>query len=155
MDRILRISFLIGFVGGLLLSIVLFFKDAATLFRKNKHFWETIISLLFSIGQAGLLIAGIVAIWIAFITDTEPYWLDAVILCTLQLILGTNLAWTVRGFDDSHRAIWLAYGSIVWTAPDVAFRIRCVEPSFSTVFRLPTRKEAISVRLSFLYVFTS
>jgi ABC-type methionine transport system permease subunit len=92
MDRILRISFFIGFVGGLLLSIVLFFKDAATLFRKNKHFWETIISFLFSIGQAGLLIAGIVAIWIAFITDTEPYWFDAVILCTLQLILGTNVS---------------------------------------------------------------
>jgi hypothetical protein len=92
MDRMLRIGFLIVFLGGLLLSIVLFFKDAATLSRKNKHFWETIISLLFSIGQAGLLIAGMVAIWIAFITDTEPYWLDAVILCTLHLILSTNVS---------------------------------------------------------------
>ncbi|CAG5189925.1 uncharacterized protein ALTATR162_LOCUS12113 [Alternaria atra] len=126
MDLVLHIGFLLGFVGGLLLSIVLFFKDAAALFSKSKHacFWETMVSVLFSICQAGLSTTGIIAIRIAFTADTEPSWLNAVILCTLQLFIGTNLAWTVRGFDDSHRAVWLAYGSIVWTAPDVAFRMR-------------------------------
>jgi hypothetical protein len=88
----LRIGFLLCFVSGLPLSVVLLFKDASL--RKNRHvsFWETIVSLCFSICQAGLLLAGIVAIAIAFTTDTEPYWLDLVIPCTLQLFVGTNVS---------------------------------------------------------------
>jgi hypothetical protein len=72
---------------------VLLFKDASWL-RKNRHasFWQTTVSLFFSICQAGLLLAGIVAIAIAFTTDTEPCWLDLVILCTLQLFVGTNVS---------------------------------------------------------------
>jgi hypothetical protein len=68
-------------------------KDATQL-RKNRHayFWERTVALLFSICQVGLSIAGIVAIAIAFTADTEPYWLDAVILCTLQLFIGANVS---------------------------------------------------------------
>ncbi|KAF2456837.1 hypothetical protein BDY21DRAFT_422038 [Lineolata rhizophorae] len=87
----LLIGFLFCFVSGLLLDVVLLFNNASWL-KKNKHkrFWERTVDLLFSICQAGLSIAGIVAITIAFITDTEPHWLDPVILCTLQLIAGAN-----------------------------------------------------------------
>ncbi|KAF2681100.1 hypothetical protein K458DRAFT_310444 [Lentithecium fluviatile CBS 122367] len=89
----LLIGFLLCFASGLLLSVVLFFKDASWL-RKNRHtrFWERTVALLFSICQAGLSIAGIVAITIAFTTGTEPHWLDPVMLCTLQLFTGTNVS---------------------------------------------------------------
>ncbi|KAF2785743.1 hypothetical protein K505DRAFT_401370 [Melanomma pulvis-pyrius CBS 109.77] len=122
----LLISFLLCFVSGLLLGVVLLFNNASWL-RKNKHkrFWERTVDLLFSICQAGLSIAGIVAITIAFTTDIEPHWLDPVILYTLQLIAGANLTWTIRGIKDSRRAIWLVYGGIVWTAPDIAFYMWC------------------------------
>ncbi|KAF1970581.1 hypothetical protein BU23DRAFT_210898 [Bimuria novae-zelandiae CBS 107.79] len=114
----LLIGFLLCFVSGLLLSVVLLFKDASWL-RKNKHtrIWERTVALLFSICQAGLSIAGIVAIAIAFTTGTEPYWLDPVILWILQLFAGANLTWMIRGIKGSRQAIWLVYGGIVWTAP--------------------------------------
>jgi hypothetical protein len=59
MILVLHIGFLLGFGGGFLLSIVLIFKDAATLLSKNKHAcpWETRVSLFFSVCQAGLSIA--------------------------------------------------------------------------------------------------
>jgi hypothetical protein len=87
------IGFLLCFVSGLLLSVVLLFKDASWL-RKNEDtwFWERTVALLFSISQAGLSIAGIVAITIAITTGTEPHWFDLVILCTLQLFAGTNVS---------------------------------------------------------------
>jgi hypothetical protein len=83
---LLLLGFLFGSVCGLLLRIVLLFMDV-TLLRKNAHKypWETTVSLLFSNCQASLSIAGIVAIWIAFTADTEPYWLDALILCTREI----------------------------------------------------------------------
>lgn len=92
----LLIGFLLCFVGGSLLSVVLLFKNVYLL-GKNGHvsFWRTtvsLLSLLFSIYQAGLSIAGIVAIAIEFIADTEPHWLDPIILCTLQLSFATTVS---------------------------------------------------------------
>jgi hypothetical protein len=92
MALMLLISFLLCFSGGLLLSVVLLSKDATQLWKnRNEYFWGTTVALLFSISQVGLPIAGTVAIVIAFTVDTEPHWLDAVILCTLQLCVGANV----------------------------------------------------------------
>jgi hypothetical protein len=93
MDLGLRISFLLCFVSGLLLSVVLLCKDASQL-RKNKRsrFWERTVALFYSLCQVGLSIAGIVATTIAFTTETEPYWLNTVFLCTLQLFAGANVS---------------------------------------------------------------
>jgi hypothetical protein len=110
----LLIGFLLCFVSGLLLSVVLLFNDASWL-RKNKHkrFWERTADLLFSICQAGLSIAGIVAITIVFTTDTEPYWLDPVILCTLQLSSGANVS--VFSMKDSYlNSLMVAYLDNSW-----------------------------------------
>ncbi|KAL5375718.1 hypothetical protein PMIN02_011973 [Paraphaeosphaeria minitans] len=125
MVPVFLIGFSICFVSGLLLSVVLFLKDFLWL-KKNKHerFCEGAVALLFGIFQLSISIAGIVAITIAFTTKTEPVWLAPVTLCTLQLFAGLNLTWTLRGIKDSRSAVWLAYGSIVWTAPDIAFFTR-------------------------------
>lgn len=89
----LLIGFLLCFVSGLLLGVVLLFKNVSWLKKnKRKRFWERTVDLLFSICQAGLSIVGIVAITIALITNTEPHWLDPVILGTLQLIAGSNVS---------------------------------------------------------------
>jgi hypothetical protein len=89
----LLVGFLFCFASGLLLGVGLLFNNASWL-KKNKHkrFWERTVDLLFSICQAGLSTAGMVAITIAFITDTEPHWLDPVVLCTLQLVAGANVS---------------------------------------------------------------
>ncbi|KAL5379238.1 hypothetical protein PMIN02_010999 [Paraphaeosphaeria minitans] len=125
MVLVLLIGLLICFVCGFLLSVVFFLKDFSWL-RKNRHsrFWERAVALLFSTCQGGFSIAGMVAVAIAFTTDTEPYRLDPVTLCTLQLFAGANLTWTLRGIKDCRKAIWLVYGSIAWTAPDIAFFTR-------------------------------
>jgi uncharacterized membrane protein HdeD (DUF308 family) len=91
MDYIL-LGFLLGFAFGLLLSIVLFCKDIKRLNGDGADFKEIVASLLFSTFQAGLSIAGIIAVRFALTTDNEPYWLKAVILCTLQLFVGTNVS---------------------------------------------------------------
>lgn len=93
-------SFFLCFVSGLLLGVVLLFNNASWL-RKNKHkrFWERTVDLLFSICQASLSIAGIVAISIAFTTDTDPHWLDPVTPCTLQLVAGANVS--ILSIEDS------------------------------------------------------
>ncbi|KAL5405121.1 hypothetical protein PMIN04_012424 [Paraphaeosphaeria minitans] len=128
MFLVLLIGLLICFVSGFLPSVVLVLKDFSWLWKNRKNrdarFWESAVALLFSTCQVGLSIAGIVAVTIAFTTDNEPYWLDPVTLCNLQLLAGVNLTWTLRGIKNSRKAIWLVYGGIVWTAPDIAFFTR-------------------------------
>jgi uncharacterized membrane protein HdeD (DUF308 family) len=114
MDRALLVGFLLCFVCALVLSVVLFFKDVSWL-RKNKHtrFWERTVDLLFSICQAGLSIAGIVAITIAFTTHTEPDWLFPVILGALQLMAGANVS--VFSIEDwSMNSLGVAYLDDSW-----------------------------------------
>jgi hypothetical protein len=91
MDFVL-LGFLLGFVCGLLLSIVLFCKDTKRLREDEDKFLIIVVSLLFSTFQASLSIAGIIGIWFAMTTDNEPYWLNAVVLCTIQLFIGANVS---------------------------------------------------------------
>ena len=93
MALVLLIGLFIGFVSGILLSVVFIFMDVSWL-RKNSHarFWERAVALLFNTCQVGFSIAGIAAVAIAFATDNEPYWLDLVIPCTLQLFAGVNVS---------------------------------------------------------------
>lgn len=95
MVLVLLIGFSICFASGFLLSVVLLLKDFFWL-RGNMHsrVWEGAVALLFSTFQLGISIAGMVAVTIAFATDTEPLWLDPIILCTLQLFAGMNVSVT-------------------------------------------------------------
>ena len=93
MSYILLICFLVSLSSGLLISFVLIYLDARLLWRdRYKYFWETVVNVFFSICQSGSSIAGIVAISITLSGETEPYWLDAVILCNLQLSAATNVS---------------------------------------------------------------
>ncbi|KAF2682014.1 hypothetical protein K458DRAFT_260856, partial [Lentithecium fluviatile CBS 122367] len=89
----LCISFLLCFISGLLLSVVLLCKDASQL-RKNRHsrFWEKTVALFFNLCQVGLCTAGIVATMIAFTKKSEPHWLNTIFLSTLQLFAGANVS---------------------------------------------------------------
>jgi hypothetical protein len=61
---------------------------------KGEHDYARVlvVSLVFGFCQVGLSAVVIVAIQIAFTAGTEPRWLDAVILCSLQLFVGTNVS---------------------------------------------------------------
>ncbi|KAF2650665.1 hypothetical protein K491DRAFT_682785 [Lophiostoma macrostomum CBS 122681] len=124
MALVLHIGFLLCFSGGLLLSIALAYHDAPRKSTRHDYFWGRAITALSDICQVGLSVAGIVAIVIARITKTEPYWLDAVILCTLQLFAGTTLARTLIHMSFSHWAVGLAYLYTVLTVPDIASYIK-------------------------------
>jgi hypothetical protein len=65
---------------------------------KGEHDYARVlvVSLVFGFCQVGLSAVVIVAIQIAFTAGTEPRWLDAVILCSLQLFVGTNVAYFLR-----------------------------------------------------------
>ncbi|KAF9730218.1 hypothetical protein PMIN04_012013 [Paraphaeosphaeria minitans] len=146
MVLVLFIGLLICFISGFLPSVMLFLKDFFWLWKNRKNrdarFWERAVALLFSTCQVGFSITGIVAVTIAFTTDTEPYWLGPVILCNLQLLAGANLTWTLRGIKDSRKAIWLVYGSIAWTAPDIAFFTRYETfPFFLYILLMAVRDE--------------
>lgn len=103
MALILLIGFILCLFGGLLLSVVLIYQDVmphrsngTNDITEHDYFRERILAALFGIGQTGLSIAGMTAIVIALTANTETantalYWLDAVILCTLQLLAGPNV----------------------------------------------------------------
>jgi hypothetical protein len=62
------------------------------------------MDLIFSICQAGLSIAGIVAVTIAFTIGTVPCWLDPVLLCALQLFAGANVSVSIQDWSiNSHQ----------------------------------------------------
>jgi hypothetical protein len=92
----LHIGFILCFSGGFLLSVALAYRDAPRKDTRHDYFWGKVVTSLSDICQVGLSIAGMVAIVIAHITKAEPYWLDAVILCTLQLSAGTTVRYSLN-----------------------------------------------------------
>ncbi|KAH8704299.1 hypothetical protein GQ44DRAFT_716945 [Phaeosphaeriaceae sp. PMI808] len=104
------ISFAICFSVGLLLSVVLIYRDVRP--RESlghPYFWERVLAALFGACQAGLSIAGITAIVFALRSKGEMYWVDMAVRCNLQLLTGTNLARILRVLMFPRWAIWLAY----------------------------------------------
>jgi putative copper export protein len=92
------ISFTICFSIGLLLSVVLIYRDVKP-HRPNgmnesfgqPYFWERVLGTLFGACQAGVAIAGIIAIVLALRSGGEMYWVDMAVRCNLQLLTGTNV----------------------------------------------------------------
>lgn len=91
-------SFMICFSVGLLLSVVLMYRDVQP-HRPNganerlghPYFWERVLATLFGTCQAGVSIAGIVAIVLALRSGGDMYWVDLAVRGSLQLLTGTNV----------------------------------------------------------------
>ncbi|KAI0572292.1 hypothetical protein Alg215_09871 [Pyrenophora tritici-repentis] len=88
----------ICFSVGLVLSSTLSYLDIRNLLRVASHVseydyrWEKILEIIISIVSIGLAITGIVAIATAPYSTEEMYsWLDAVIMCNLQLLTSNNV----------------------------------------------------------------
>jgi hypothetical protein len=92
------VSFTLCFSVGLLLSVVLIYRDVQP-HKPNRinerlghpYFWERVLSALLGTCQAGLSIAGITAIVFALRSKGEMYWVDMAVRCNLQLLAGTNV----------------------------------------------------------------
>ncbi|KAF8848426.1 hypothetical protein BDZ45DRAFT_753852 [Acephala macrosclerotiorum] len=125
MDPIL-VSFIICLSSGLPPTVVLIYKHSAL--GKTDYLWERVVIVLFDVCQAGLSICWHIAI--AFGTNTEPYWLEAVILYTFQISVGANLARTLYLLSHPRWTIWLAYAITILTAPDIVYRIKDKNPCF-------------------------
>jgi hypothetical protein len=57
----------------------------------HPYFWERVLPTLFGACQAGVSIAGIIAIVLALRSGGEMYWVDMAVRCNLQLLTGTNV----------------------------------------------------------------
>jgi hypothetical protein len=92
------ISFTICFSFGLLLSVVLMYRDVRP-YKTNginerlghPYFWERILASLFGLVQGGMSIAGIIAIVFALRSKCDMYWVDMAVRCNLQVLTGTNV----------------------------------------------------------------
>jgi NhaP-type Na+/H+ or K+/H+ antiporter len=92
------ISFTICFSFGLLLSVVLMYRNDWP-YRTNgindrlghPYFWERVLATLFGVVQGGVSIAGIIAIVFALRSKGDMYWVDMAVRCNLQVLTGTNV----------------------------------------------------------------
>ncbi|KAF2177375.1 hypothetical protein K469DRAFT_603341 [Zopfia rhizophila CBS 207.26] len=98
MAHTILVSYIVCFSGGLILTVGLIyleFKPRRTnegdrIIRIN-NCWERTLTFLFGFIQGGLLIADIVVIAITLASNYQVNWLGLAILCTLQLLVGTNV----------------------------------------------------------------
>ncbi|KAF1359032.1 hypothetical protein EJ07DRAFT_121729 [Lizonia empirigonia] len=104
MDFVL-ISFAICFTVGLVLSVVLMYRDMkfhnpSGINESSGHpyFWERAIATLLGACQAGLSAAGITAIVFAVRSKGDVYWVDMAVRCNLQLLTSTNVRRTIETF---------------------------------------------------------
>ncbi|EDU47819.1 predicted protein [Pyrenophora tritici-repentis Pt-1C-BFP] len=93
----LLIGFTICFSVGLLLSVVLIYRDAQPYKTNGTHerlghsfFWERVLATFFGFSHAGVSIAGITAIGFALGSKGDMYWVDMAVRCNLQVLTGTN-----------------------------------------------------------------
>jgi hypothetical protein len=90
------VCFLVCFVGGFLVSVVRFYRDALA-WKKRYHLqkrrdhliWKITVALFLRFCQAGLSVAGIAFV---FMEKLDRKWLDIVMLCTLQLFVGASVS---------------------------------------------------------------
>ncbi|KAA8611958.1 hypothetical protein PtrV1_13834 [Pyrenophora tritici-repentis] len=94
----LLIGFTICFSVGLLLSVVLIYRDAQPYKTNGTHerlghsfFWERVLATFFGFSHAGVSIAGITAIGFALGSKGDMYWVDMAVRCNLQVLTGTNV----------------------------------------------------------------
>ena len=101
MTHFVSVSLAICFAVGPMLSSALTYLDISYLLRAEstiseyEYCWERIVGIVFGIGTTGLGITGIIAIATAPHSTEEMYsWLDAVIMCNLQLLTSNNVRYS-------------------------------------------------------------
>jgi energy-converting hydrogenase Eha subunit G len=98
MTLFVSVSLAICFSVGLILTSTLIYLEIRNHFRAESHVsendycWDKIAGIVVSISSIGLGITGLVAITTApHSTQELYYWLDAVIMCNLQLHTSNNV----------------------------------------------------------------
>ncbi|KAF2194985.1 hypothetical protein K469DRAFT_1700 [Zopfia rhizophila CBS 207.26] len=127
MAHTILISYIVCFSGGLILTVGLIYLEVRP--RRTNEMdrivriddrWERALAVLSGLVQVGLLIADIAAIAITLASNRPVNWLDLAILCTLQLLVVTNLARLIRFLFIGFSITWLLYVvAVVWTIHDV------------------------------------
>jgi hypothetical protein len=92
MTLFVLVSLAICFSVGPILSSTLTYLDIRNYVPEYDYRWEKIAGIFFGIGSTGLGITGIIAIATApHSTEEGYYWLDAVVMCNLQLLTSNNV----------------------------------------------------------------
>jgi len=113
MTHFVSVSLAICFSVGPILSSALTYLDISYLLRAEstiseyEYRWEKITGIVVGTGLIGLGITGLVAI------ATEPHstemysWLDAVIMCNLQLLISNNVRYSdyLESFSPTNRSL--------------------------------------------------
>ncbi|KAF2174603.1 hypothetical protein K469DRAFT_775925 [Zopfia rhizophila CBS 207.26] len=126
-------TILIGYIVcsscGLVLTVMLIYRDIKPrrtnerdrTYREYSH-WKRALPALFDLAQATLFVTVITAVTISITSSSRFNWIDLAITCTLQLIVGTNLARHLRALTTPSVVTYLPYTAIiVLTARDVVF----------------------------------
>ncbi|KAF2260530.1 hypothetical protein CC78DRAFT_547434 [Lojkania enalia] len=123
------ISYIVCCSIGLILSGGLIRRDAKP-YRTNEtdgvlrvdRRWEKAMAVVFDGAQVALLVNDITAVSMAIISTNRFNWVNLSITCTLQLIVGTNLARQLRALSIDRAFTYLPYVAIILlTARDVVF----------------------------------
>jgi hypothetical protein len=92
MTFFVSVSLAICFSVGPILSSTLTYLDIRNHTADYDYRWERIAGIVVGIGSTGLGITGIAAIATApHSTEEVYYWLDAIIMCNLQLLTSNNV----------------------------------------------------------------
>ncbi|KAJ5028927.1 hypothetical protein PSV08DRAFT_220022 [Bipolaris maydis] len=130
MAPFLLISLAICFSVGPIASSSLTYLDIRNLFRaeptvfKYNYRWEKIARIIFDTVSTGLGITGLVAIATASHSTEKYVWLDAVIMCNLQLLTSNNLARILQIFISPPWIIWAVHLVAVLTILDIASAVK-------------------------------
>ncbi|KAF2818219.1 hypothetical protein CC86DRAFT_414115 [Ophiobolus disseminans] len=120
MTLALLVSFAVCSSVAIPLSGMLIYHDIND--KANDNNWKKIFAALPEACQMSLSGAGLYAVVVALRSSTEVYWwYNAVVLCSLQLSVGNNLARILRTFLHPRWTIWLIYVLTVLTALDILY----------------------------------
>ncbi|EUC26667.1 hypothetical protein COCCADRAFT_113676 [Bipolaris zeicola 26-R-13] len=130
MAPFLSVSLAICFSVGPILSSTLTYLDIRNLSRAEgqvseyDYRWERIIGIIVGTSSVGLGITGLIA------TAAEPHpaemysWLDAIIMCNLQLLTSSNLVRMLQIFISPPWSIWTVYLVAVLTILEIASAVK-------------------------------
>ncbi|KAF2726581.1 hypothetical protein EJ04DRAFT_453061 [Polyplosphaeria fusca] len=134
MALILLIGFILCFLAGLVLSVVLIYQDimphTTNGIIEHDYFWEKILAILFGISQTGLSIAGIIAIALPANTELLARHSHSMYPSASRRHKCKNphsnplLARVLHILNLPPWVIRLAYATTVLTAPNTAYRIK-------------------------------
>ncbi|KAI1669678.1 hypothetical protein L13192_07137 [Pyrenophora tritici-repentis] len=157
MTLFVSVSLAICFSVGLILSSTLTYLETQNYFRPKSHVckydyrWEKIAGIVVAIGSIGLGITGLVAITTApHSTQGQYNWLDAVIMCNLQLHASNNLVRLLQNFNSPPWAIWAIHLVAILTILDIVSAVSARTTSSAYESALLARLAAASLLSSAL-----